>query len=184
MNYEQDLEAVFGKDNHAEAAAAIKAKASRGVIFAIDPGTTQSGWVLLQGGKVLDSGVDDNHDLLRWVKSGQRADVLAIETMQATYGTVGRDTIKTMMWAGRFQQAWANPEAVKLISRQAVKAAVCNGNTKASDAGVRQALLEIVGPSGRKKKPGPTYGVVSHAWAALAVAVAVQPGGVVRVAAL
>ena len=159
------------------------------MIFAIDPGTTQSGWVLLNGGAVIDAGVADNHDLLRWVKAGNGADMLVIETMQATYGTVGHETIRTMMWAGRFQQAWSDPEAVKLITRQAIKAAVCNGNAKATDAGVRQALIDILGKPGTKKVPGPMFGVASHAWAALAAAVAAQrradvPGVHVRVAAL
>jgi hypothetical protein len=157
------------------------------IIFGIDPGTERSGWVLFEteGEAVIDSGVDDNFDLLRWVKAGQGADILALETMQATYGTVGRETIDTMMWAGRFWQAWADPASVRLISRQAVKAAVCNGNARASDAGVRQALLEMYPPRGggkvpqvgTKAQPGPLYGVASHAWAALAVAVAVAAQG-------
>lgn len=151
-------------------------------IFAIDPGTIESGWVLFSGSGVIDSGVSDNHDLLRWVQAGQNADLLAIEVMQASYGTVGRETIDTMMWAGRFWQAWRDPASVKLISRQAAKAHVCNGNTKASDSGVRQALLEMFPATGGgktpqvgvKSRPGPLYGVSSHAWAALAVAVTAQ----------
>ena len=58
------------------------------------------------------------------------------------------------------------------LSRQRIKAVLCNGNVKANDAGVRQALIDRLGPPGSKKAPGPTYGVTSHAWAALAVAVA------------
>jgi hypothetical protein len=36
---------------------------------------------------------------------------------------------------------------------------------------VRQALIDRLGPQGTKKNPGPTYGMRSHLWAALAVAV-------------
>lgn len=145
---------------------------TRRVIFAIDPGPAQSGWVLYDDGLVLDSGTAENHKLLRWVQDGQRADVLAIETMQANYAaTVGASVIDTLRWIGRFQQAWRAPDDVLLLSRQAVKAFVCNGNVKATDAGVRRAMIERVGQPGRKKAPGPTYGVTSHAWAALAVAV-------------
>jgi hypothetical protein len=36
---------------------------------------------------------------------------------------------------------------------------------------VRQALIDRLGLQGTKKAPGPTYGIKSHEWAALAVAV-------------
>lgn len=149
------------------------------VMLAIDPGPTRSGWCILDGTHVRDSGVDDNHELLRWVQHGQHCDVLAIETMQASYAaTVGEAVLGTLVWIGRYQQRWLDSgrdaSSVVLISRQAVKAAVCNGNTKATDSGVRLALIERLGPPGTKRAPGPTYGVTSHAWAALAVAVAVQ----------
>lgn len=143
------------------------------MIFAIDPGPKQSGWVLYDAadGIVLDAGVHDNHDLLRWVQAGQGAKTLAIETMQANYAaTVGASVIDTLRWVGRFQQAWAAPEEVVLLTRQAVKQAVC-GNVKAKDSGVRQAMIDRLGPVGTKASPGPCYGVTSHAWQALAVAV-------------
>jgi len=46
------------------------------------------------------------------------------------------------------------------------------------DRRVRQALLAKIGPAGNKAKPGPTYGVKSHAWSALAVAVTAEARGV------
>lgn len=139
-------------------------------VFAIDPGTTQSGWVLLEGREVVQSGVDDNHELLTWVKHGQRADMLAIEMIAGMGMTVGQTTFDTVRWIGRFQQAWREPDAVRFVFRREVKLFLC-GTMQAKDANVRQALLDLVGPSGTKKQPGPTYGVKSHAWSALAVAV-------------
>lgn len=140
------------------------------ILFAIDPGTTQSGWALLEGAKVLDSGVHANHDVLRWVQAGQGADVLALE-MVASYGmAVGREVFETVRWIGRFQQAWRDPEEVRLVYRKDVKLHLC-GNPRAKDANIRQALLDQLGPAGTKKAPGNTYGVKSHAWSALAVAV-------------
>jgi hypothetical protein len=140
------------------------------IVFAIDPGTTQSGWALLEGAHVIDSGVSENADLLRWVQAGQGADVLALE-MVASYGmAVGRDVFETVRWIGRFQQAWRDPEAVRLVYRKDVKMHLC-GTMKAKDPNVRQALLDQLGPPGTKKAPGNTYGVKSHAWSALAVAV-------------
>ena len=139
-------------------------------IFGVDPGTTESGWVLLSAGRVENSGVSPNYDLLRWVQAGQGADALAIE-MIASYGmAVGRDVFETVRWIGRFQQAWRDPEAVRLVYRQEVKLHLC-GTPRAKDANIRQALIDQLGPQGTKKAPGNTYGVKSHAWAALGVAV-------------
>jgi hypothetical protein len=59
---------------------------------------------------------------------------------------------------------------VTRVFRKDVKLHLCN-SPRAKDANVRQALLDRLGPQGTKKAPGPTYGVKSHEWAALAVAV-------------
>lgn len=141
------------------------------MILAIDPGTTQSGWCTFVNGKVDQSGVWENSGLLKHVKSPyQDATTLAIE-MVASYGMpVGREVFETVRWIGRFQQAWREPESVLLIYRRDVKLYLC-GSMKAKDANVRQALIDKLGPAGTKKAPGPLYGVKSHAWAAVAVAV-------------
>ncbi len=149
-------------------------------LLAIDPGTTESGWVLLEDGRVLDSGVSDNHDLLRWVQAGQGAQLLAIEMIAGMGMTVGQTTFETTRWIGRFQQAWAEPEEVQLVYRREVKSCLC-GNQQAKDPNIRQALLDIFPATGggerpqigTKARPGPLYGVTSHAWSALAVAVTV-----------
>lgn len=140
------------------------------LIFAIDPGTSLSGWILLRDSQVVDSGVHSNHDVLQWVKAGQSAEMLAIEMIAGMGMTVGQETFETVRWIGRFQQAWSDPEAVRLVYRREVKQHLC-GNQQAKDKNIRQALLDLVGPQGVKKSPGPTYGVSSHAWSALAVAV-------------
>jgi len=54
--------------------------------------------------------------------------------------------------------------------RKDIKLHLC-GTNKAKDANVRQALIDCLGPPGTKKSPGPTYGIKSHLWAALALAV-------------
>ncbi|HEL3849490.1 TPA: hypothetical protein UMZ03_000153 [Stenotrophomonas maltophilia] len=143
-------------------------------ILAIDPGTEESGWCLLQNGGVLESGVMPNREMLAVVAGYRRygEDQLAIE-MIASYGmAVGREVFETCVWIGRFVQAWRHPEDVRLVYRRDVKLHLC-GNAKAKDANIRQALLDLLGPQGTKKAPGPTYGVKSHAWAALGVAVTV-----------
>ena len=141
-------------------------------IFAVDPGTTESGWCLFNAtGKVEDSGVATNHDVLRWLKAGgSGANLLAVEMIAGMGMTVGQTTFETVRWIGRFQQAWHDPEAVRLIFRRDVKTVIC-GNQQAKDGNIRQALIDRLGAPGVKKHPGPTYGVSSHAWSALAVAV-------------
>jgi hypothetical protein len=154
------------------------------LILAIDPGTTESGWVVFEDGAVSNSGVTANADLLGWL--GDRIDAcwadngaeLAIE-MIASYGMpVGREVFETCLWIGRFIQAWHDPEAVKLVYRKDVKLHLC-GTSKAKDPNVRQALLDLFPRTGggatpqigTKAKPGPLYGVSSHAWPALGVAI-------------
>ena len=142
-------------------------------ILAIDPGTTESGWVILRDGRVEKCGVSGNVELLSDLSVlGAHVETLAIE-MIASYGMpVGREVFETCVWIGRIKQAWHDPAAVQLVYRADVKMHLC-GSRKARDANIRQALIDLLGPQGTKKAPGQTYGVKSHAWAALAVAVTV-----------
>ncbi len=140
-------------------------------IFAIDPGTEESGWVWYEAGRVRKSGVSSNHDILTDIQAGSvDACEMAIE-MIASYGmAVGREVFETCVWIGRFKQAFRAPESVRLVYRKDVKMHIC-GTPRAKDANIRRALIDKLGPAGTKKAPGPTYGVKSHAWAALGVAV-------------
>lgn len=151
------------------------------MILAIDPGTTESGWVRLDEGKVIDSGVTDNGDMLAKLERGfcsdttwMRPSKVAIE-MIASYGMpVGREVFETCVWIGEFKHACRQRGIpVELIYRREVKLHLC-GTVKAKDQNVWQALLDKFGGDsavGRKAAPGPLYGVKSHARAALAVAV-------------
>jgi hypothetical protein len=100
-------------------------------------------------------------------------DLLAIEMVEARGMPVGRETFETVLWAGRFMQAWGEDTTCELIYRREVKSFLC-GSAKAKDSNIRQALLDKIGPQGTKKAPGPTYGVKAHIWAALSVAVTAQ----------
>jgi hypothetical protein len=150
------------------------------LILAIDPGTTESGWVLFDGERVHSSAVEPNTELLERIRHWTSA-LLAIE-MIASYGMpVGREVFETCVWIGRFKQAWHDPEAVQMVYRKDVKLHLC-GTTKAKDPNVRQALLDLFPRTGggatpqigTKAKPGPLYGVSTHAWPALGVAVTTQ----------
>ena len=139
-------------------------------ILAIDPGTEQSGWVVFIDGRVIDSGVWSNEELLKRVAILPWDYVLSIE-MIASYGmAVGKEVFATCVWIGRYIQAFRAPDAVKLVFRKDVKMHLC-GTPRAKDSNIRQALIDMLGAPGTKKEQGGTYGIKSHAWAALGVAV-------------
>lgn len=147
------------------------------LILAIDPGTSESGYVLFDGTRVRESGVLKNDDMLVRVRQWP-APRLAIE-MIASYGmAVGREVFETCVWIGRFQQAWRDPTTVELVYRKDVKLHLC-GTPKAKDANIRQAILDLFPGAGggktpqigTKAQPGPLYGVSTHAWPALGVAI-------------
>lgn len=139
-------------------------------ILAIDPGTTQSGWCILYQDSILGSGVMPNEDMRLFLKQ-QDYDVLAIE-MIASYGMpVGKEVFETCLWIGRFiELSSVKPE---LIYRQDVKMVLC-GSMKAKDPNIKQRIIDLMGEPGTKAAPGKTYGVKSHAWSALAVALTYQ----------
>ena len=145
------------------------------IILAIDPGTLQSGYCIFAGGKVYASGVEANDDMLRRVQTST-ADGLAVE-MIASYGMpVGAEVFETCVWVGRFIQAWPDFNTARRVFRRDVKLHLC-GSARAKDANIRQALLDKLGPVGTKAAPGPLYGVKSHAWAAVGVAVTAAADG-------
>lgn len=140
------------------------------MILAIDPGTVQSGWVLFDGLRAVAAGINANEVVLGLCAScaDGRASVLAIEKIEGMGMAVGKETFETVHWSGRFYQAWPGLRVAR-ITRREVKLMLC-GSMRAKDPNVRQALIDELGAPGTKKAPGPTYGVSSHAWTALAVA--------------
>lgn len=144
-------------------------------ILALDPGPETTGWVRYEGRCVADHGVFQNDDMLSFLDSWPYfGTTLAIEAISSFGMPVGREVFDTCIWIGRFQQAWRHPDEVRLIYRKDVKIALC-GSPRAKDANIRQALIDLFGGKakaiGKKSAPGPLYGVKTHAWAALGVAV-------------
>lgn len=149
-------------------------------VLAIDPGTEQSAYVVFDGERVEEGCILSNEMLLsslecRSVRGLPWDQHLAIE-MVASYGMpVGREVFETVFWTGRFCESWDSQGHWDRIYRQDVKLHLCQ-SPRAKDANIRQALIDRFGPGkdkaiGRKASPGPLYGLKSHMWAALAVAV-------------
>lgn len=156
------------------------------MLIALDPGPVSTGFVVCDGGQITRSGCMRNEDIESQVFP-LRPDghTLAIE-MIASYGMpVGREVFETCVWIGRFMEQWGAPDRVNLVYRKDVKMHLC-GSPRAKDANIRQALIDLYEPTGggktpqigTKAKPGPLYGVSTHAWPALGVAVTVQAKGV------
>jgi hypothetical protein len=150
-------------------------------LVGIDPGTTHSGHVALDAeGHVRLTGVVRNEVLLEQLHLGLLCDapMLAIEWVSSFGMPVGREVFETCRWVGRFQQAWHAPADVVLITRSEIKLQLCR-SARAKDPNIRQALIDLYQPTGggaipqigTARQKGPLYGVHSHAWSALAVAV-------------
>lgn len=141
------------------------------MILAIDPGNELSAFVMFERERLHHFGKITNDDLLTIVQH-DAYDVMAVE-MIASYGmAVGREVFDTCVWIGRYIQA--SRTAHERIYRRDVKLHLC-GQVRAKDANIRQALLDRYGGKdraiGKKKTPGPLYGLKADIWAALAVAV-------------
>ncbi len=141
------------------------------MITAIDPGTTESAFVVFAHGEIIAKGdAVENHDLIEMI-GDFRAHTVVCE-MIASYGmAVGKETFETCRWIGRFEQATIGfGKEFATLFRSEVKLNLCK-SMKAKDGNIRQALIDRYGKVGTKKNPGKLFGVSNHIWSALAVAV-------------
>ncbi len=98
-------------------------------------------------------------------------DLIGIE-MIGHYGTgmpVGNDVFDTCIFIGRLLEILKGYKTI-LVKRNEIKMHFC-GSMRAKDSNIRQALIDRFGKPGIKKSPGLLYGIKSHEWPALAVAV-------------
>jgi len=144
-------------------------------ILAIDPGPVQSAVVELSPNrKIIKACIEDNEWVVKYLRSGwfsfEGCPYVAIE-MIASYGMpVGAEVFETCTWIGRYEEAYVHKDLQARYFRKDIKLHLC-GSNRARDSNVRQALIDLLGPAGVKKNPGPTYGIKKDMWAALAVAV-------------
>ena len=167
------------------------------MIFAIDPGTQYSAFVRMgidkHGYKILAHGHLPNDEMLIRMRHLVTTDRVAIEFVQSFGMPVGREVFETCKWVGQFMEAVSFsrtdcPAHVEneptLIYRKEVKMTLCN-SLRAKDKNIRQAIIDIFPRSGGGKTPqigtkhnqGPLFGVTSHVWSALAVAITFDKQG-------
>jgi len=145
------------------------------MILAIDPGSTESGYVVLDEElRPIEFGKIDNELLIKKIYDNEffKCDYIAIE-MIASYGmSVGQTIFDTCVYIGRLREAIHNkcPVDIHYIYRKDEKMNLCH-TMKAKDTNIRTALIDRFGVVGVKKSPGWFYGVSKDVWAAVAVGV-------------
>ena len=146
------------------------------LVLGLDPGYRESALIVFDGQRVLEPFLMENDVLLTTLETfkDDRGTILVIEQISMGGMIAGAEIFETCFWSGRFAERWS-PRQWDRIKRKDVKLHLC-GQVRATDANVRMALIDRFGPDkdraiGRTHAPGPLYGVKSHCWAALAVAV-------------
>lgn len=156
-------------------------------VLAIDPGSAESGWLLLEAGMPTTHGTNPNEELAESLRVGLAvalsADVVVTEWMSPRGMPTSAQELEACWWAGRFAEALHGQRvAVERLTRDAVKLHL-TGRRNAKDTNVRAALIDRFGGTGGKAaavglraRPGPLFGISGDVWAALAVAVSYADG--------
>ena len=154
-----------------------------GYTLAIDPGTTESAWCLIDSTTLqpVRFAKESNDDVIEHLgEMYMSTDQNCIE-MLACYGMpVGQEVLDTCVWVGRFIQYLidhgVDADNVGLVFRKDEKMTLCH-SMKATDATITQALVDRFAygqknhGKGTKKDPGFFYGFKKDIWQAYAVGV-------------
>ena len=142
------------------------------VLLAIDPGTSQSAFLVLDTDtyEIVDKGKVANAELIAMVRTGY-FDMLAIEGFQSFGMPVGKEVFDTAYYIGRLMQIAEDlgSKDAHGLPVQMLRLHHCL-TPRAKDANIRQAMLDRFGAQGTKKNPGKTYGISKDMWSALAIA--------------
>jgi hypothetical protein len=148
-------------------------------ILAIDPGNTESAFVIWDGETIFKKGKVKNSDLLNEIGSSTYKDKVTIE-MVASYGMpVGKTVFDTCVWVGRFiQKCDENNIYWDLAYRIDIKNHICH-SSKAKDSNVIQSIIDRFGNvdkygkygKGTKNNKGFFYEFSKDIWQAFAVAI-------------
>lgn len=156
-------------------------------LFAVDPGPTESGFVIAKLNKdkdeiveIVDKGKIENNRLLEKIDTKYIYSVNFAIEMISSYGMpVGKEVFETCVWIGRFLSCagiYSEEEAEHFVYRKDEKLVLCN-SPRANDSNIIQALVDRYAPGqpnhgkGTKKSPGFFYGFSKDTWQAMAVAV-------------
>lgn len=142
-------------------------------IIAIDPGTLESAVVVWDGAAILDHFIKPNTEVLSYLRYSADIDYQLVIEKVVSYGmSVGESTFETVLWSGRFAEAWDHRRGNwDRLPRMDVKMFWCH-SAKAKDTNIWQAMVDRFGEPGKKATPGFLYEIRSHSRAALALAVA------------
>lgn len=142
-------------------------------LLSIDPGPAESAYIVLDGGMPYAFDKIPSGQLLDDIRDGwfDACDHLAIELVESFGMAVGKEVFQTVFNAGRFVEAWhAKPWSA--VYRKEVKLNLCH-SMRATDSNIRCAIIDRFGGKeaavGRKKTPGPLFGISGDCWSALAV---------------
>ncbi len=154
-----------------------------GTLLAIDPGSTESGWVVIDVDtrRPLKHGKTPNGELLDRLEWDLGGATHAVIEMVASYGMpVGVEVFETCVWIGRFAETLRcyrfDRVMPELVTRSRVKVHHCH-DSRARDSNIRQALVDRFAPGesnhgkGTKADPGWFYGFRADVWQAYALAV-------------
>src|SRR3546814_13576119 len=92
-------------------------------------------------------------------------ETLAIERFEARGMPMGEDSIETVIWTGRFVQAWRDHASVRMVKRRAVQSHRWS-SARAKDPHVRDALHDPDGAPGHQASAAAQYGGTTRAWPA------------------
>lgn len=146
-------------------------------LLAIDPGTTKSAWVYMEWDRIIDHAIEDNADVMRQIRNvGSFCGTHLVIEQIASFGMpVGKEVFETVFWSGRFAQLWEHcGGSWSRMPRKEVCMHIC-GSARAKDQNIRQALIDRYGGKetaiGKKRNPGPLYGIKADEWQALGLAI-------------
>jgi hypothetical protein len=123
-------------------------------VLAIDPGNTESAFVVYDGERPVEFGKWSNDTLLRQIQVGHIGNTanMAIETLKPRGMPTSFEEMQTQLWAGRYWQAWWDRQGGEKFAlseptqvfRIDVKRHLC-GKVTANDSNIRAALIDLFG---------------------------------------
>lgn len=149
------------------------------MIFAIDPGSTQSAYCMMNGDALpLHFDKVPNAELVSLIRTYSKSLTAVIIERVASYGMpVGREIFDTCEWIGRYTQVADDLNLpVEYILRQEEKLFICK-SPKANDATIRKALIDRFAThdfktgKGNSRSPDFFYGFKADEWMAFATGI-------------